>query len=201
MPFCIWVDCDEVLSETINELLKISPLKEIWIKKSDIFSYDLYEIEELWMTMETVNKLFYSFFDSKEYPLTQSVSGAYEKLYERKECWHKLFVVTWRPKPYEQITRQWVESHFPWIFWGYLFMNQHTENEIPKSVLCKQNWIELLIDDTAQNIIDMNSIWMPWFLLDKPRNQWIEDSELLHRVYSRDEIDLSQFSKLIKKVI
>jgi hypothetical protein len=28
MPLCIGVDCDEVLSETINELLKRSPLKE-----------------------------------------------------------------------------------------------------------------------------------------------------------------------------
>lgn len=196
MSLCIWVDCDEVLSETIDELLKRSPLKDTWIQRSDITSYDLYEIEELWMNMEYVNQIFYDFFESEEYPLSQPVFGAYEKLYEWKQQWHNLFVVTWRPKPYEEITRKWVESHFPGIFWWYLFMNQHTENEIPKSVLCKQNWIELLIDDAAQHIIDMNSIWMPWFLLDKPWNQWIEDTELLHRVYSRDEIDLSQFFKL-----
>ena len=72
-------------------------------------------------------------------------------------------------------------------------MGQYTEDEIPKSQLCKEKWIQLLIDDRAENIQDVNELWMPWFLLDKPWNQWVEDSELLHRVYSRDEIDLSQF--------
>ena len=46
MPLCIWVDCDEVLSETLDELLKLSPLKEKWIKKSDITSYEIYEVEK-----------------------------------------------------------------------------------------------------------------------------------------------------------
>ena len=69
----------------------------------------------------------------------------------------------------------------------------YTENEIPKSQLCKEKWIQVLIDDNTFNIRDMNGVWIPWFLLDKPRNQWVEDSELLHRIYSRDEIDLSRF--------
>jgi hypothetical protein len=36
---------------------------------------------------------------------------------------------------------------------------------------------------------------MPGFLLDKPRNQNIENSELLIRAYSWDEIDLNKFFK------
>ena len=196
MPLCIWVDCDEVLSETINELLKRSPLKEKWIKKSDITSYEIYEVEKVWLTKEDAIQTFYSFFESPEYFQTQPVSWAYEKLYERKQAGHTLFVVTARKKPHEAQTRKRVETHFPWIFSDYLFMNIYTENEIPKSQLCKDKWIQVLIDDSVPNIHDMNSVWMPWFLLDKPRNQWIEDSELLHRVYSRDEIDLSQFFKL-----
>lgn len=196
MPLCIWVDCDEVLSETMDELLKYSPLKEKWIKKTDITSYDIYEVKKIWMTLEEAINLFFWFFESPEYFQTQPVSWAYEKLYERKQSWHTLFVVTGRKKPHEEQTRKRVETHFPWIFSDYLFMWQHTENEIPKSQLCKDKWIQLLIDDNTFNIYDMNWVWIPWFLLDKPRNQWVEDSELLHRVYSRDEIDLSQFFKL-----
>ncbi len=195
MPLCIWVDCDEVLSETINELLKRSPLKEKWIQKSDITSYEIYEVEKVWLTKEDAIQTFYSFFESPEYFQTQPVSWAYEKLYERKQAWHTLFVVTARKKPHEAQTRKRVETHFPWIFSDYLFMSIYTENEIPKSQLCKDKWIQVLIDDSVPNIHDMNSVWMPWFLLDKPRNQWVENSELLHRVYSRDEIDLSQFFK------
>jgi hypothetical protein len=196
MPLCIWVDCDEVLSETMDELLKRSPLKEKWIKKTDITSYDIYEVKKIWMTLEEAINLFFWFFESPEYYLAQPVSWAYEKLYERKQAWHTLFVVTARKKPHEEQTRKRVEAHFPWIFSDYLFMGQYTENEIPKSQLCKDKWIQLLIDDNTFNIYDMNWVWIPWFLLDKPRNQWVEDSELLHRVYSRDEIDLLQFFKL-----
>jgi hypothetical protein len=101
--------------------------------------------------------------------------------------------VTGRKKPHAELTKKWVETHFPWIFSDYLFMEQHTENEVPKSQLCKEKWVQVLVDDCASNIYDMNGVWMPWFLLDKPRNKWEKDSELLHRVYSRDEIDLSQF--------
>ena len=196
MSLCIWVDCDEVLSETINELLKRPPLEEKWIKRSDITSYDLFEVEKIWFTKEETIQAFYSFFESPEYYQAQPVSWAYEKLYERKQAWHTLFVVTARKQPHEAQTRKRVETHFPWIFSDYLFMNIYTKNEIPKSQLCKEKWIQVLIDDNTFNIRDMNWVWIPWFLLDKPWNQWVEDSELLHRVYSRDEIDLSQFFKL-----
>jgi hypothetical protein len=77
-----------------------------------------------------------------------------------------------------------------------LFMNQYTKDEIPKSQLCKEKWIQLLIDDSVRNLHDMNWVWMPWFLLDKPWNQWVEDSDLLKRVYSRDEVDVQQFFNL-----
>jgi len=198
MPLCIWVDCDEVLSETIDELLKRSPLKDKWIQRSDITSYDLFEVEKIWLTKDETIDAFYWLFDSPEYMQIQPVSWAYEKLYERKQAGHILFVVTARNRPYEELTRKRVETHFPWIFSDFLFMNIYTENEIPKSQLCKDKWIQVLIDDNAKNIHDMNSVWMPCFLFDKPWNQWVEDTELLHRVYSRDEIDLSQFFKLDK---
>lgn len=193
MPLCIWVDCDEVLSETIDELVKRSPLKEKWIQRSDITSYYLSDVKKIGVTLEESINVFHSFFWSPEYYELQPVYWAYEKLYERKQAWHTLCVVTARNTPYEERTRKWVETHFPWIFSDYLFMDQYTENEIPKSKLCKDKWIQLLIDDNPQNIRDVNSLWMPWFLLDKPRNQNIENSELLIRVYSRDEIDLNKF--------
>lgn len=193
MTICIWVDCDEVLSETLDELLKRSPLKEKWIKKSDIKSYNLCEVEKIWISQQEAIQIFHSFFESSDYYLAQPVSWAYEKLYERKQQWHKLFVVTARNKPYEEQTRKRVETHFPWIFSDFLFMNQYSSNEIPKSQLCKQKWIQILIDDNVSNIHDMNSVWMPGFLLDKPWNKWIQNSDLLKRVYSRNEIDLSDF--------
>ena len=62
MPLCIWVDCDEVLSETLNELIKYSPLKEKNLKRSDITSYELYEVEKIWLSKETMVQAFFFFF-------------------------------------------------------------------------------------------------------------------------------------------
>jgi len=195
MGLCIWVDCDEVLSETINELLKRPPLSEKKVKKSDIYSYYFPDMKELNMTHEDALSAFYSFFATPDYQLTQPVSWAYEKLSQRKDAWHELYVITARPSEFEQITRQRVETHFPWIFSDFLFMDIYTDNEIPKSVLCQQKWIQLLIDDDIDNIVWVNELWIPWFLLDKPRNQNKTDSKLLKRVFSRDEIQLSDFFK------
>lgn len=196
MGLCIWVDCDEVLSETINELLKRPPLSDKKIKKSDIYSYYFADVKELEMTHEESMLVFNSFFRSSDYLLTQSVSWAYEKLSQRKDSWHELCVVTARPSEFEQITRQRVETHFPWIFSDFLFMNIYTDKEIPKSELCQQKWIQLLIDDNIDNIVWVNELWIPGFLLDKPRNQNKSDSKLLKRVYSRDEIKLSDFFEI-----
>ena len=193
MPLCIWVDCDEVLAETIDELLKRPPLINKWIKKYDVTSYYLSNVKKIWLTQKETVDVFYSFFDSEEYYQTQPVLWAYEKLYERKQQWYNMFLVTARAQPYEKKTKEWVEKHFPNIFSGYLFMNQYTDNEIPKSVLCKQAWIQLLIDDNVQNIKDVNSLGIPGLLLDKPWNQNAQDTELMHKVYSRDEIDISKY--------
>ncbi len=195
MGLCIWVDCDEVLSETIDELLKRPPLSEKKVKKSDIYSYYFADVKELDMTHEDSMQAFNSFFRSPDYLLTQPVLWAYEKLSQRKDAWYELYVVTARPFEFEKITRQRVETHFPWIFSDFLFMNIYTDNEVPKSVLCQQKWIQLLIDDNISNIIWVNELWIPWFLLDKPRNQNEQDSELFKRVYFRDEIELSALFK------
>lgn len=194
MLFNIWVDCDEVLAETIDELLKRSPLVDRWIKKTDILSYYLSDVEKIGLTPKDTVDIFCSFFSSPEYYQTQPVLWAYEKLYKWKQQWHRMFLVTARAKPYEQQTRNWVETHFPNIFSWYLFMNQYTDNEVPKSVLCKEKWIQLLIDDNVQNIQDVNSLWLPGFLLDKPWNQNVENTKLMHRVYSWDEIELDMFN-------
>lgn len=193
MQLHIWVDCDEVISETINELLKRSPLVEKWIARFDITSYYLSDVEKIWITSDEAVALFYDFFASSEYRETQPVLWAYEKLYERKQAGHILSLVTARPTIYESQTKKWVETHFPGIFSDFLFMNKFSNNEVPKSKLCKKKWIQLLIDDDVQNIQDVNSLWMPGFLLDKPWNQWVENTELLKKVYLRDEIQLSDF--------
>ena len=189
----IGVDCDEVLCETIDEILKRWKFKDKNVKKSDITSYYLWDVEKCKMTKEEWIEQFFSFFDSDEFFQTKPVEWALEKLKELKEEWNELYVVTARAEQFKDKTINRVNTHFPWIFSGFLFMNQFKENEVPKSKLCKNLWIEILIDDSVNNIHDINKAWIPWILLNKPRNHWPEDSKLLKRVNSREEVDLNYF--------
>ena len=191
----IWVDCDEVLSETMDEILKRWVFKWKNVKKTDITSYFLWDIAKLWITKEEWIEQFFSFFASDDFFETKPVEWALKKLKELKKQWHRLYVVTARAEQFKERTIERINIHYPWIFSDYLFMNQFKENEVPKSKLCKDLWIELLIDDSVNNLLDINKEWIPWIVLDKPRNSRVEESELLKRAKNRDDIDISYFFK------
>jgi uncharacterized HAD superfamily protein len=191
----IWVDCDEVLSETVDELLKREFFKKKNIIKEDITSYNFWEVEKIWITQEEWVNLFFSFFATDDMLKIKPVKWAKEKLTELKNAWHKLVVVTARAEQFKERTIKRININYPWLFSDYLFMNQFKENEVPKSKLCKDFWIELLIDDSINNINDINKVWIPWILLDKPWNRSAEESELLKRAMSREDVDVSIFFK------
>ena len=191
----IWIDCDEVISETMDEILKRWKFKDKKVLKTDITSYFLRDVPKLNMTKEDWVKEFFWFFGSDDYFQTKPVVWALEKLKELKNQWYELYVVTARAEQFKERTIKWVNENFEWIFSWYLFMNQFKENEVPKSKLCKDFWIKLLIDDSVNNILDINKEWIPWILLDKPWNAWIEDNKLIKRCKSRDDVDVSYFLK------
>ena len=197
MNLCVWVDCDEVLCETIDELIKYPPLLERHIKKSEIYRYNLWEMEELNLSKEEAIHTFFSFFDTPEFFNCKPVKGAYEKVKQLKDNWCKLCVVTARPENIEERTRKWIDKFFPNIFSDFLFMNQFKDNEIPKSKLCKQLWIQLLIDDNIFNILDVNKEDIKGILLDKPWNKEANDNKYLKRVSSWDDIDLSLIEEFL----
>lgn len=185
----IWVDCDEVLSETVSEIIKRPPYDRFNLNIEDITSYYLGDLNLPWISKTEEADVFFNFFESEEYRNTKSVKWAFEALSKLKAMWHTLVVVTARPDKYRNQTVQRVEKHYPNIFSDFLFKNQYMENEVPKSQLCLQKWIQFLIDDNTENILDVNEEWIPWVLLDKPWNQWVEDDEMIIRAYSWDEID------------
>ena len=112
MSICIWVDCDEVLCETIDELLKYSPFIEKNIKKEDISSYFLWDVEKINITKEEWIRIFFSFFDSEKFYDCKPVKWALNKLRTMKEKGFKLIVVTARATQFEKQTKKWVEDHF-----------------------------------------------------------------------------------------
>jgi uncharacterized HAD superfamily protein len=171
MPTIIGVDCDEVLSETIDELLKTPLFVEKGMKKADITSYNLREIPKLGISLEEASSLFRAFFASEQFWQTPPVSGAKEKLTQRKEQGHQLVVVTGRDTQFKERTIQRVHQHFPALFDDFLFANELTNQVISKSVLCQQRGIQLMIEDRAPTVIELAQHGIPCWILDKPRNQ------------------------------
>lgn len=197
MPKIIGIDCDDTLSETLDQVLKHPRFVKNGIRKDDLtHSYELYEnpkLSQVWIDKEWAIKVYYDFFLSDDYWNIQPVAWALEKLQELKSQWHTCILVTGRAAAIHEKTKQWVQQHFPGIFDSFLFSNHNIENEIPKSELCKQMGVEVMIEDNQDFVSDVSQHGIPCFLLDKPRNQrciYEKDSWVI-KVKSWEGIDLS----------
>ncbi|MDR3169750.1 MAG: hypothetical protein LBU27_08705 [Candidatus Peribacteria bacterium] len=171
MPTIIGVDCDEVLSETIDELLKTPFFVEKGIQKTDITSYNLRELPKLGISLAEATSLFWALFASEQFWQIQPVKGAKEKLTQRKEEGHQLVVVTGRDTQFKQRTLQWIQQYFPTLFDEVLFANELTNQMIPKSTLCQQRGIQLMIEDRAPTVFELAQHGIPCWIFTKPRNQ------------------------------
>jgi len=196
MPKIIGIDCDDTLSETLNEVLKNPIFIKNGITKNDItHSYELFEnpiLSQAWIDKKIAMKVYYDLFLSDDFRNIQPVEWALQKLQERKSQGHTFIMITWRAMIIQDKTQQRVQQHFPNIFDSFLFSNHNVENEIPKSELCKQAGVQVMIEDNLDFALEISQHNIPCFLLDKPRNKWYiypENSQIT-RVKSWDEITL-----------
>jgi uncharacterized HAD superfamily protein len=101
----------------------------------------------------------------------QPVHGAREQLALRKAQGHQLVVITGRGTHLQEKTIQRVNQYFPDLFDDFLFANEASAQALPKSELCKQRGITLVIEDRSPTVQELADHDIPCFLLDKPRNQ------------------------------
>ncbi len=88
------------------------------------------------------------------------------------------------------MTIEWVSYHFPHISLSDLhFVNHYSSESLPKSSVCKNLGITLLIDDHIDNARDMIDAGLSVILLEKPWNRdIIFDHPNLYRVKNWQEI-------------
>ena len=77
----------------------------------------------------------------------QPVTGAKEKLQQWKSEGKKLIVVTARATQIKERTIERINQYFPDLFDDYVFANIHMKNEVPKSELCKQAGIQIMVEE------------------------------------------------------
>lgn len=189
----IWVDMDEVLAELLDMVLEYNDYK-IWkeqIKREDVKDYYIHKLSHLWITKEEAISWFRTpMYEDMEKCLMKRVPWSLERLIELKKDWNKLIIVTARIKEiFWKYTIKWIDIHFPDIFDEIVFADHFTEKSRKKSEVCKELWIEFMIEDNYNYALDLAKNGIKTYLLEKPWNDYIlENHENIIRVSSWENI-------------
>lgn len=174
MEKIIGIDLDEVLSETVETMLKShdNMINGIPIYKEDISDYYIFNIKKYKLSQEDAVRYFRNFYDQ-----TQSnddipaIKGSVDWLKRLKKNWWKIVIVTARREEIRDITISRLDHHFPWLWDDILFASHFTDKQINKSELCKQHWINIMIEDNMDYAIEMANAGIKMYLIDRPWNQ------------------------------
>lgn len=194
----IWVDMDETLCYTVRDLLEHHKLTiwEIIAKEEHITDYYLHNIPGISIknqeeAVQLFREVFYKDMDKYE---INPIPGAKEKLLDFKNKWFELDIVTARDSHlFWEYTDIWLKKHYPEIFNQIHHANHFWEfwKAIPKSELCKQNWIKIMIEDNLDYAMELARWGIKTFLLHKPWNyKRDEKHELLKRVEHWWEVEI-----------
>lgn len=173
MDKILWVDLDEVLAETINEVLISNNYMIKWqaIYREDISDYCISNIAKYNLIKDDAGDFFWSVLNSPARENILPVEWAKEKLQELKKKWRKIVVVTARRDEISEYTKKRLDKYYPWLIDDILFANHFSENEVPKSMLCKQHWVQIMIEDNLDFANELAWFWVDVYLLDKPWNR------------------------------
>ncbi len=193
MSKIIWIDLDEVLSETVEHALMANNYQICWIpiKKEEIKDYYIFRMKEFeWMQQETVD-FFGDFLLSEEAKYIKPVNWAYEKLKELKSAWYTLKVVTARRDYLKDRTYEWLEENLPSLISDVHFTNSFSDNHIKKSEVIKKIWARCMFEDNFDYAYDIASAWVKTFLLEKPWNvSQTEDTWFIQRISKWEKFSL-----------
>ncbi len=186
----IGVDLDDVLLAIIAGLFPWhNRLYGTNNKEEDVRPF---ELSSSWnCTKEEAVSRILDFYQTPEHAQCTPISGAVDAMDTLSQS-HELIIVTSKPANLETMTHAWVEKHFPKTFQGIYFTNSFITPEhrqIKKSELCRELGIEIFIDDSITNILDVATVCERVFLFDRP---WNQDEVILPdnvtRAYSWKEI-------------
>ena len=189
----IGIDCDEVLAETLDTLFATSHILRAYsTTKAEITSYNPLQTIKNNIPQELGTQIFWGLFASDEYRTIQPVLGAKEKLQQRKTAGHELILLTGRPLRFQDRTEERIHQQYPNLFSDFLFSSAYTDQEVPKSQLCQQKGIELVVEDNLFFVQDLAAHHIPCFLLQQPRNRDYTPEQYpgVIKVNSRKEIPL-----------
>ncbi|KAG0241337.1 hypothetical protein B0O80DRAFT_434960 [Mortierella sp. GBAus27b] len=168
----IAVDLDEVLAKTLVAVAEFhNDTYGTSLVMDDFISYDC---SKVWGgTREESIAKWRLFFDSPYFHKVEPVEGSLETLKLLKSRRYSLVIVTARQQFVADLTKKFVDRHYPGIFESIYFANHFlTEEEKrtfvskPKSVICRDVHAQLLIDDSIENAMEVAKAGIPVLLFD-----------------------------------
>lgn len=174
MQKVIGVDLDEVLSETVDGVLKFHgyQINGKPATRDDITNYYIFNIEKYGLSKEEGIRYFRAFLDeaqrSEDILPVKGAKEGLEKL--RREGW-KIIIVTARREEIKDFTILRLNDYFQGLRDEIVFANHFSEHEKNKSELCKEHGIEIMIEDNAEYAKELADAGIHVYLLEKPWNR------------------------------
>jgi len=175
MQKIIAIDCDEVVANTIDSIFTFNGHTFNWlpIQRDDITTFFWHEIPKFAANAEYVQAYRDDFFLSPEAMHIAPLSWAKQWVQALYDLWYDLKIVTSRWQGIEQMTREWIEQHFPGlfsdvVFWSATIHNHHLTN---KADLMRYIGATSLVDDGLHNCLQVSAWWYETLLFDNPWNQ------------------------------
>lgn len=184
----IGIDLDDVVFDFNNALHAYHNKKYgTSVSRKDITSYD---IEKVWnCTAEEASEKVFEFYSTSEHDAAMPVAGASEALTSLKKV-HELHVISSRGDQIADLTLRWIEKNFPGHFKSVNLTNQYfgiKEKVQSKADVCRELYIDVMIEDSLSQAKEIAMIVSRVFLLDCPWNQGELPNNVM-RVYSWADI-------------
>ena len=148
-------------------------------------------MEDVWgCTVEEAAKKVFEFYATPEHDAGLAVPGAKDALAVLKDA-HELHIISARGEQIADLTFRWINKNFPHHFKSINLTNQYfgiPEKVCSKKDICQKLGIDIMIEDSLSQAIEIASVVQKVFLLDCPWNQADVLPSHIVRVYSWAEI-------------
>ena len=137
-------------------------------KIEDVTSW---ELDGLWkMDIKSARDRCFNFYPQEvgiEIPPVHGAVQAIQKLKEKNE----LIIITGRPEATLSFVVDWLKKHSLDVFSKIIFSDQFNGEKRKKAEICKDEKVDIFIDDSLKNILDISKEGIKCFLIDTPWNQ------------------------------
>ena len=137
-------------------------------KIGDVVSWDL---DGLWkMDRKSAQERCFNFYPQEEGIEIPPVHGTVEAIQKLRKN-NELIIITGRPEATLDFVTEWLKNHSIDLFDKIIFSNQFNGEKRGKAEICRDEEVDVFIDDNFQNILEVSKEKIKCFLMDAPWNQ------------------------------